>query len=314
MRLDRVLALVLVLACLAAAVGVWLTGAPRGEVVTGGSVTGGTPDIAVIDVYGAIGDGGAGSPFGQDGANSVALLQALRDARQDHVKAVLLRVNSPGGTAAASQAVNEAIAKLRKETKIPVVVSVGDMAASGAYYISSAADRIVANPASMVGSIGVIIHEENISSLLSRYGVSDVTIKSGAHKDLLSPFKPVNPGDRQILQALVNDTYAQFLAAVSTGRHIPLATLRPLADGRVFTGRQALALHLVDALGNYDDALALTAKLAGVKGTPATRDYTAQPFWQEFVPHLGSELMGRLGLGTQAPGFGMARVPLALWE
>lgn len=311
MRTDRILALLVLLACLAAAVGVWARHDHRGLSLAVNAGQSGKPQVAILDVYGVIsGESGVSSPLAHGGTSASQLLSAIRRIRHDGVKVILLRVDSPGGTAAASQAVYEALMNARRKDHVKVVASMGDMGASGAYYISAAADRIVANPATLTGSIGVIIEQENVSNLLSRWGVSDMTVKSGPHKDLLSPFKPPDAGDRRILQSVVDDTYAQFLQAVSVGRHIPLNVLRPLADGRVFTGRQALPLHLVDQLGNYDDALILAGHLAGAKDEPTTRDYTQSSFWSGLVPHLGTHLLDLLG----APRVSFSNVPLALME
>ena len=154
--------------------------------------------MALVNVYGLISDAAASGPFGGTaGANSTALIKAIRRAREDKVKAILVRINSPGGTAAASQAVYEELMRTRKETKIKIIASLGDVAASGGYYVASAAHHIVANPASLTGSIGVIVRTQNLSSLLDKIGVETGTVQSGPYKDILSPYRENHPRGAQ---------------------------------------------------------------------------------------------------------------------
>lgn len=309
MRFDRILALLVIAASLLAAATAWLAGDRR----TGATaMPSGDAQIAMIDVYGTLSDGKPGDDlFGGGGAQAIRLIKAIRAAEQDGVKAILLRINSPGGTAAASQMVYGELMRVRRAGKVKIVTTMGDMAASGGYYVAAASDHIVANPATTTGSIGVILHVQNVQKLFDKLGVGSTVIKSGAHKDILSPFRPVTPDERALLQGLVNDTYQQFLGAIVEGRHMPLSKLRPLADGRVFTGRQALALGLVDSLGNYEDAITRTASLAGIKGTPKVRNYTSESFWEGFLPRVETRLSTLFSLGT---GASWNKLPLTLWE
>jgi protease-4 len=229
----------------------------------------------LINVYGVISDSVAPGPFSQaDGVSATGLIKAIQRARDDQVKAILLRINSPGGTAAASQAIYDELMRTRKETNIKIVATFGDVAASGGYYIASAAHHIVANPASLTGSIGVIIRTQNVSDLFDKIGVKSDSIKSGQYKDILSPYRQTTVDERSLLQAIVNDSYNQFLQAIVEGRNMPLPQLKPLADGRLYTGTQAKAVKLVDSLGNYHDALNKAAELAKIKGEPQVRNYT----------------------------------------
>ncbi|MBU6430257.1 MAG: signal peptide peptidase SppA, partial [Cyanobacteria bacterium REEB65] len=288
MRTDRVLAAFLLALCLVAAVGSWIVHPPSGSpslALTGAdTLSGGGPaQIAVFDLYGDISDAAPADGFSQSrGVNATRVIRLLRQAQRDGVKAIVLHVNSPGGTAASSAAIYDELMRIRIRGKVPIVASFGDVAASGAYYLSSAADWIVAQPSSLTGSIGVVAHSFNVQGVMGKIGVSEITIKSGPYKDILSPFRPVQPAEHAMLQHMVDEIYGQFLHAVSAGRpqRLPLAKLKPLADGRVFTGQDAVKLGLVDQLGTYQDALRKAAQLAGIRGEPRVRDYTGQSLLQ----------------------------------
>jgi protease-4 len=187
------------------------------------------------------------------------------------VKAIVLDINSPGGSVGAVQELHSQIRRVRKEFNIPVVALFGDVAASGGYYIAAACDRIVAHPGTLTGSIGVIFSVDNVEGLFSKIGFKTEPIKSGQHKDIGSWSRPMTREEREILQGIIDDAYGQFLAAVSTGRNMPLDKLRPLADGRIYSGAQALEAGLVDALGDSDDAIELAGKLGNIVGKPKVK-------------------------------------------
>jgi len=238
--------------------------------------------IGVIYIDGIItGDRSQGGWFGGPGGTSV--LSQLKEAREnDTIKAVLIRINSPGGSAAASQEIGYEIDKIRKAGK-KVVASMGDVAASGGYWIAARADKIIADPATMTGSIGVIMETMNMQELFDKVGISPQTIKSGPYKDIGSPNRPLSSAEREILQGMVNDIYQQFVDVVAEGRKMERNKVLELADGRIFTGRQAKNLGLVDELGNFYDAVALTGKLAGIKGEPVIYEFGPQsPFERIF--------------------------------
>ncbi len=193
-------------------------------------------------------------------------LRALADRAE--VKAIVLDINSPGGSVGAVQELHSAIRRVREEKKKPVVALLGDVAASGGYYLAVGCDKVVAHPGSLLGSIGVIFNTMNVEGLLAKIGVKSQPIKSGRFKDIGSPVRPMTPEERQMLQDLIDDAYGQFFAAVLAGRRIPEEELRTLADGRIFTGRQAKPLGLVDELGDSRDAIALAGKLGGIAGVP----------------------------------------------
>lgn len=199
--------------------------------------------------------------------DSTEIIEELKEHSNDKsIKAVILRVDSPGGAVAPSQEIYEEILKIKENKKI--VVSMGTVAASGGYYISAPADKIVANPGTLTGSIGVIMELPNISGLMQKIGVETQVIKSGRHKDIASIFKALKPEEKQILQDVLDDVHNQFIQAVSTGRGMKVEEIEKLADGRIFTGRMAKEVGLVDELGNLQYAIRLAGELTGIKGEP----------------------------------------------
>jgi len=203
------------------------------------------------------------------GSSADQTMQDLERATDDpELKAVVLRIDSPGGSPATSQELNDQVQRLKASGK-KVVVSCGDLTASGGYYVAVAADKIVADPATLTGSIGVISTVPNLQDLYSKIGYKEQVFKSGAHKDMLSPSRPITPEEAQIMQGIIDDTYGQFLQAVANGRGMTMDQVRKLADGRVYTGDQAKQLGLVDELGGLHEALALAGRLAGIASPQA---------------------------------------------
>jgi protease-4 len=197
------------------------------------------------------------------GATRTRVLKAIRQVEQRECPALLLRIDSPGGTVGDSQEIHSALLRLR-EKGCRVVASFGNISASGGVYIGVAAETIVANPGTITGSIGVILRGNNLSKLLERIGVSFETVKSGLYKDILSPDRALTDGERELLQSLIDSSYDQFVEAVATGRGLNQEVVRGFADGRVFSGAQAKQLGLVDALGDEETARRLAAELAGL--------------------------------------------------
>jgi len=239
------------------------------------------PDkIAVIYVEGVIMGGRGQSSLLAEYGGTDTLIKQLHEARDDSsVKAVILRINSPGGSAPASQEVGEEIKKLRATGKI-VVTSMGDVAASGGYWLAACSDKIYANPATLTGSIGVYMPYSNWEELYKKIGIRQEKIKSGPHKDILSPERSMTEEERAIIQTMVDDMYNQFITVVAEGRKMDPAKVRQLADGRIYTGNQAKELGLVDELGNMYDAIDGTAQLAGIKGKPQIKEYGKVSPWE----------------------------------
>jgi protease-4 len=212
--------------------------------------------IASLEIKGTISD-------------SKGFVEELKEyGNRSNVKAVVIRVDSPGGGVAASQEIYEAIKKFRAETKKKVVVSMASTAASGGYYISCAADRIFANPGTITGSIGVVAQWYDYSDLLRWAKMQSVVIKSGDLKDSGSGFRPMTDDEKVYFQSLIDDMHDQFVSAISESRDIPLEEIRLLADGRAYTGREAKENRLVDEIGTFQDAVEATAKMVGITGEP----------------------------------------------
>jgi len=182
------------------------------------------------------------------------------------VKAIVLRIESPGGAVAPAQEIYEEVRKAVAKKK--VLVSMGSVAASGGYYIASPATKIIANPGTLTGSIGVIMEIPNIEGLMNKLGIKTEVVKSGRHKDIASIFRGIGKGEREILQGVLDNIHEQFIQAVAEGRKMLPDDVRKIADGRVFTGEQALKVGLIDELGNLEDTVQAAAKLVGIKGEP----------------------------------------------
>ncbi|HYO10061.1 MAG TPA: signal peptide peptidase SppA [Tepidisphaeraceae bacterium] len=227
--------------------------------------------IAMIEIDGMLINARSGG-FLQPTENPLSVFtQQLAQAEQDpQVKAVVLRVNSPGGTVTTSDAMYEIVQRFRQKTGKPVVAALQEVAASGAYYVSCASDRIVAQPTTVVGSIGVIFNTFDFSGTMNKIGASSTAIKSGALKDMGSPFKPLSADERAVMQGMVNEYYARFVEVVKTTRPIKdPASLSTSTDGRVFSGQRALELGLVDELGLLEDAIDVARDLAKAPGAKA---------------------------------------------
>lgn len=226
--------------------------------------------IAIIQLEGMFANARAGG-FMQATENPVSLFaQQLNKAAEDKdVKAVVLRVNSPGGTVTASDLLFEAVNDFRTKSKKPVIASTQEVAASGGYYVSCAADQVVVHPTSVVGSIGVIFSSFEVEDLMGKVGVKNIAIKSGPLKDMGSPFKALGPEERKVMQDMVDDYYARFKDVVKSRRKVKQDDFAMVTDGRVFTGTRAVELGLADRTGRLEDALQLARDLGKAPGAKA---------------------------------------------
>lgn len=216
------------------------------------------------------------------------ILEELRDFRDDSsIKAIVLRIDSPGGSVAPSQEIHDAVKKT-VEIK-PVVVSMGSLAASGGYYIAVAGQQIVANPGTMTGSIGVIIEFANYEELLKKIGWQNIVVKSGKFKDIGSPNRPMSDADRMLLQTMIDDVQSQFVNAVAEGRKLSPEKVKEVADGRVMSGRQALNAGLVDKLGGLETAVDIAAELAGVSDPHVVYPLKPRPSLIEYFMEEGTK-------------------------
>lgn len=277
----------IVLIILVAAVIVIATTITALVMIAGGYTSSSRNKVGLIRVEGVITSGqGASGILAEGGAGAEYIVEQLEQFRKDKsVRSLVLRVNSPGGSAAGSQEIYAEIMRVRREGK-KITVSMGDVAASGGYYIASAADRIIADPATLTGSIGVIMQAMDIHELLDKYGVSFTTIKSGPHKDIGSFSRPMTAEERAILEGLIKDVFNQFVSDVSVGRKLPKSYVLKLADGRIYTGRQAASLKLIDHLGGLRDALKAAAADAGITGEFSVVQYRKPRGFLDFL--LGS--------------------------
>ena len=227
--------------------------------------------IALIRIEGAIVD------------SREIVQQIKRYADNASIQAIVVRIDSSGGAVVPSQEIYAALKRVRDDGKKTVVASMGNIAASGGYYIASASNAILANPGTITGSIGVIMEMTNVEELLEKVGIESVVIKSGDHKDLVSPLRPLNEESRTILQRVMDDVHDQFIHAVAEGRGMDVNYVHTLADGRIFTGRQALSADLVDRLGTLEDAIQLAADLAGITEEPTVVEVEPRFSFQDFV-------------------------------
>lgn len=266
-----------------------------------------TPKDSVgwVSIRGPIMSSEGGKPWERGAEQWARRIEQLADTKG--VKAIVLDINSPGGSVGAVQEIYSRILRVKKKhNNMPFVALFGDVAASGGYYIAAACDKIVAHPGSLTGSIGVIFNVSNMEGLFAKVGYKSDPIKSGKHKDIGSPARPMTAEERQILQTLIDDAYGQFVQAVADGRKLPVDVVKPLADGRIYSGNQALALHLVDRLGDSVDAAKLAAELGGIKDeTPRVRRDTEK--LNDIFELL--ETRARLTLGMSAAGVSLNATP-----
>jgi protease IV len=269
-------------------------GAPSGAATFEEEYVSGEGDekIAVLPVQGAIlpSDSSVGGQLPT--STPEGLRDALTQAEEDEgVEAVVLEVNSPGGGVTASDEMYRAIRDFQEEADKPVVVSMGTTAASGGYYISTPADSIVANETTLTGSLGVIIQLPNFSEAADDLGVGQEVIKSGEFKDIGSPFRELTPEERDIFQGIVEENFDRFVEVIVEGRGLPEEEVREFADGRVFSGQQALDLGLVDELGDLETAARVAREEAGIEEATLVR-YTQTPGFADLL---------RLRLAPQPP-------------
>jgi protease-4 len=275
---------------------IWLLIAVSDDGLPGGA------KVAVVEVEGVI---GADSGRGLDTDGIVRVLGEYRD--DPAVRAVVLRINSPGGVVAPTQEIFNAVRRLR-EAKKPVVASLGSVAASGGYYVAVAADRIYASPGTLTGSIGVVMQLANLEGLLKKVGVEYVVVKAGTYKDVGNIARAMTPEERRILQALLDDVYDQFVTAVAEGRGLDPQVVRGFAEGRIYSGRQAQGLKMIDDLGGLEEAIEAAAKMAGLPAKPRVI-YPRRRF------SLRGLLSNEMGLGPVSrvlPSLETLRTPLYL--
>jgi protease-4 len=294
-RLTIVVTAVLVYLAVAGLLLLSLGGLSRGE---GGRAGLFGPRVAIVELEGVI----------IEVDDVVRELKAHRD--NSTVRAVVMRINSPGGVVAPTQELHDAVLRLRDAGK-PVVASLGAVAASGGYYVAVACDQIYANRGTLTGSIGVIMQLPNLEQLMKKIGVDYVVVKAGQFKDVGNIARPMTADERRVMQALLDDVHGQFIDAVAAGRKLSREDVLRFADGRVFSGVQAKDLRMVDALGGLEDAVQAAAKLAGIPGTPSVIQPKRRFSIMELLrSQLGGSAAG-LFLRPTLPAF---RTPLYLMD
>jgi len=255
------------------------------------------PQVAVVEIEGMILD----------------VEDVVRDLRRHRdnplVRAVVIRINSPGGVVGPTQEVHQSLKRLREAGK-PVVASLGAVAASGGYYIAVGADQIYANPGTLTGSIGVIMQMANLGSLFKKVGVDYVVVKAGAFKDLGNVSRPMTSDERRVLQTLLDDVHGQFITAVAEGRRLDPKAVRGFADGRIFSGAQARELKMVDALGGLEDAVNRAATLAGLPVPPRV----IPPRRRVSIYELLRNQIGVFSPASLAPTLPIFKTPLYLMD
>lgn len=241
------------------------------------------------------------------------VLEALKTIEEKKFPALLLRIDSPGGTVGDSQEIYYALKRLREKVKI--VASFGNISASGGVYIGMGAEHIMANPGTITGSIGVILRGNNLERLLDKVGVSFKVIKSGPYKDILAFDRELTEPEKNILQELIDTSYQQFVQTVADARQLAVETVRTFADGRIFTGEQAVELGIVDRLGTEEDARRWAAELVGLD-PEKTKCYTIEepkPFWSRLAPSSRSQLPLGLSAGIDWLEFELSTSGQPLW-
>ena len=251
------------------------------------------PDrVAIINIEGTIvcGADSKENLFQQaNGITSGTIMKQIREAAaDDSVKALVLRIDSGGGSATAAEEVGRELLRFKEQTKKPIVATMGNTGASAAYWIAAcASDKIYANATTLTGSIGVYMPYMNTEELFKKIGITSDKIKSGPYKDIMSNDRPMTTEEKQILQNIVDEIYDQFVYTVSAGRRMETSKVRAIADGRIYTGRQAKNIGLVDELGDYYDALAAAGTLAKIKlgkdGLPPVKERERQQPWEYFL-------------------------------
>jgi len=254
------------------------------------------PGVAIVRVEGAIQMTGHAGPFGlPDGAEAV--IKRLGEIEQDNnIKAVVLRINSPGGTVAATQEIYEKLWKLRKKNII-LVASMGDVAASGGYYIASACNYIFANYGTITGSIGVIAYSPNLKRLFDKFGIQMNVIKSGKYKDILASHRDMTPEERSLIQEMIDLSYNKFIKDIALGRNMNQEDIRPVADGRVMNGESALKNKLIDQLGTFEDAILKAKELSSLDADAPVYDQDESPF-REIFGSMKNLFTGSNGIGS----------------
>lgn len=252
--------------------------------------------IAVVRIEGPI-EMSSPSGLGMTPRGAEAVIKRLDNLQKNSdIKGIVLRVNSPGGTVAATQEIYQKLSNLRKNNII-IVASMGDVAASGGYYVASACNHIVANYGTVTGSIGVIAYSPNLKKLFDKLGIGMNVIKSGKHKDILSSHRDISPEEKELLQEMIDSSYNRFIKDIAKGRNMNESDIIPVADGRIMNGETALKHGLIDSIGTFEDSIAKAKELAGLDEDAPVYEETSSPF-ENVISILGNYFRGGITLDS----------------
>lgn len=322
---EHIFAFILITFCIITGLGNWILGVKHKErnIPLPKEIDSFSPlklkeraDIGIIDINGPIFH--SSSDFSGT-TSSEKIVRLLKKASECGVKGIIIKINSPGGSAAAAQSIYNQINNLKIEKNIKFITIMGDVAASGGYYIASASDLIFAQPSTLTGSIGVIAYIQNFKGLFDKIGISSNVIKSGKFKDIGANNRAMTQEERKILQDLINDTYEQFIEAVAKGRKMKIEEVRKLADGRIYSGNQAQKNKLIDRLGGYNEALKAMIKLIKVSD-PEVRNFSSSNWESLFSEMFNSKINNILSnkiniLGNNSYNYPFYfKIPLMLYE
>lgn len=270
----------------------------------------GKDTIALVNIDGTISEGGgSGFPTSTDATSSRHIHELLQSVSEDpRVKALILRVNSPGGSAAASEEIYQELLRYKSKHNQKIVAYFSGMAASGGYYVAMAADKIVANPAVQTGNIGVITYIFNVQGLADKYGVKSIVYKSGQYKDLGSPFRQPTKEEDAIMQSMIGEVFDRFVTVVSEGRKMDQGVTRTLADGRIYTANQAKTAGLVDEIGDLETTIAITKQLTGLSEAKVVEYNRIGGLFESllgryFLPNVNTMAIDRYASLFSQPGF-----------
>lgn len=258
----------------------------------------GKDKILLVDVSGVI-SGEEEGLGGEPGLVERIKEELTKASKDDRIKAIILRIDSPGGTVTASDIIYNEIMRYKEKNGVKVIASIMDLGASGAYYIAQSADRIVAHPTSVVGSIGVIMIKVDIGGLLEKIGVDAKPIKSGDKKDMGSPFRPLTPEEQEIFQSIIDDMYERFLSVIVKGRGVELERLKKIADGRIYTAGQAKSMGLIDGIGYLEDTIEATKMEAGIDDASVVVYYRPSSYKNNIYSKISGERADLVGIGSR---------------
>lgn len=258
----------------------------------------GKDKILLVDISGLISEEEEGVS-GEPGLVARIKEELTKASKDDSIKAVILRINSPGGTVTASDIIYHEVMRYKEKNNVKVIASVMDLGASGAYYVAQSADKIVAHPTSVLGSIGVIMIKLDVEDLLGKIGVEATPIKSGDKKDMGSPFRALTSDEREIFQSVIDSMHMRFLNVIVKGRGIELERVKKIADGRIYTAEQAKALGLVDDIGYLDDAIELTKRDVGIGSASVVVYYRPSAYKNNIYSKISGERIDLIGIGSR---------------